>query len=276
MIHAKDVRYLVFAGGGQRAFAYVGALQALHIPHGQLLGAGGTSMGALIACFVAAGFSPQEIEEEIHRTPIKSALELNIATVWTDFGLDKGLVLRNYIESLLKRKGLGKATFTSLKKKTGVGLTVVAHDLHDDAPVYFSNETTPEVRVSDAVLASMSLPPLFTPQKYDGHYVIDGGCADNFPMSRFPPGQTLGMRVVWKEAVELNSVANYCSRVVYCALSRGDAAQWMRLDEQHRNNTISIDVGDMPIVDWSLPQCTRSELLSAGSKAARIYMSSST
>ena len=275
MISPENVRYIVFAGGGQRAFSYIGALHYLNLPSKQLAGVGGTSMGALIACLVAAKYTPQEIADEVLKTSISEALDLNLATVFTNFGLDRGVILGEYIDALLRRKSLGGSTFGSLKLTAGIELTVVAHDLHANKSVYFSPNTTPHIAVKDGVVASMALPPLFAPQRMDSLLLIDWGCVDNFPMAQFPAKQTLGMRVMWDQAHNLDTVANYCSRVVYCALSRGDLAQWESLDEEHRKNTLTINVGDMPVVEWSSrDKFQKNGLLRAGFERAQTVFSS--
>mgnify|MGYP003484396654 CR=1 FL=1 len=53
----------VFSGGGIKGFAYVGAIQALEEKGIKFERVAGTSAGAILATFIAAGFNAQELEE---------------------------------------------------------------------------------------------------------------------------------------------------------------------------------------------------------------------
>ena len=53
----------VFSGGGIKGFAYVGAIQILEERGIQFKRVAGTSAGAILAAFIAAGFNAQELEE---------------------------------------------------------------------------------------------------------------------------------------------------------------------------------------------------------------------
>ena len=53
----------VFSGGGMKGFALVGAYQVLEEKGYQFKRVAGTSAGAILACFIAAGYTGKEIEE---------------------------------------------------------------------------------------------------------------------------------------------------------------------------------------------------------------------
>ena len=53
----------VFSGGGIKGFAFVGALQVLEDRGIYFERVAGTSAGAIMACFIAAGYTADEIEE---------------------------------------------------------------------------------------------------------------------------------------------------------------------------------------------------------------------
>ena len=323
MLRVADIEYLVFSGGGQRGFAYVGALRALRAlgldvwtegwpRRRRLKGTGGTSIGALMAALVAVGYNAEELAVEVLSMPLEALVQLNVGTLVTAHGLDTGDVLERFIDGMLARKLGGKlgVTFGELAVLTGVSLMVVVHDLVEDKALYLDAGNAPTLRVATAVCMSMALPPLFAPHKLwrrtspdetsvqyaatkegfaympplhveleDGHVlevhptleqltVIDGGCADNFPVSRFPASRTLGLRVTWeKSAPELKSRVSYFARLVYCCLSRCEAAQWATLlTAAHRAHTVSIDV-DMPAVHLHMSTAAKRQLFAAGEGA---------
>ena len=53
----------VFSGGGLKDFALVGAYQVLEEKGFRFQRVAGTSAGAILACFIAAGYTGKEIEE---------------------------------------------------------------------------------------------------------------------------------------------------------------------------------------------------------------------
>ena len=56
---------VVLSGGGSRGFAHVGVLRVLEQMRIPVDAVAGTSMGAVVGGFYAAGWSPDEIEREL-------------------------------------------------------------------------------------------------------------------------------------------------------------------------------------------------------------------
>ena len=61
-----------------------------------------------------------------------------------------------------------------------VRLATVAADLHTGEPTIYGSD--PEHSVLEGVLASIAIPPWFTPIEKDGQYIIDGGALSNVPI----------------------------------------------------------------------------------------------
>jgi predicted acylesterase/phospholipase RssA len=51
--------------------------------------------------------------------------------------------------------------------------------------VYFNHQSHPNVKIIDAIQASINIPYYFTKYNIDGDYYIDGGVLDNFPLYYF-------------------------------------------------------------------------------------------
>lgn len=68
-------------------------------------------------------------------------------------------------------------------------LAVIGSDISTEppSPVEFSarNKMTQDTPIVDAVRISLSIPGLFEPFKYNGHYYVDGGVFDNYPIELF-------------------------------------------------------------------------------------------
>lgn len=122
----------------------------------------------------------------------------------TDFGLFAGEKFRTWMErQLTAATGIPNLTFRELDRlanqqpKKFKKLFIIATNLATSCAETFSNETTPDVIVSDAVRMSMSIPFLFVPhqpyQKIDGRRMeipgsalyIDGGVQENYAIGLF-------------------------------------------------------------------------------------------
>ena len=279
-IHA--LRYLVFSGGGTRGLSYVGALGALQrrglefARRGVLLGTAGTSIGSLIACLVAAGFNAQELTHTFCALDMASLFSFNLALILLRFGLDDSSRLMAFINAQLDKK-LGAApggerwTLAELRARTGVDLVVVATDLARDVPVYLRAASHPRLAVSEAVAASMAIPPVFAPISVGAALMVDGGLADNFPLQLFPAAQTLGMRVHWTSAFKLDTIDQYFSRVAYCALSASEAAQWSRLPPEAKARTVEINTGNIQTVELRLDDAEKQVVIASGNDAVEQF-----
>ena len=156
---------LALSGGGARGYAHLGALKALN-EYGIFPDIiAGTSVGSLIGVLYADGYTPDEM--------------LSIA---------KTLKLRTLVESTIPRDGIFKATGIAsilrrhLRAKTFEELKypvyVVASDIESGEIKVFNTG-----KIIPAVMASCSVPIIFTPIEINGRHYVDGGLLKNFPVS---------------------------------------------------------------------------------------------
>ena len=204
----------------------------------------GTSAGAVVAFLLACGRSPADVlrtfeeEPDIFRRLLDCHVD-NIVRATTAgqtsgcYGLSDGRLLRGFLnEWCFKETGLRNPTFRQFFDAKRVSLRFVATDVCGAEGVCFSEETTPDVRVLDGVLASSALPILFAPLRIvvDGtpRLFVDGGIAENFPVGNTPgvgfsdPQSTVGIRLseappASADAVASN-VATYAWKVVLAAI----------------------------------------------------------
>ena len=171
---------LALNGGGMRGALQVGAL--LEFP-GTLLdtfkdGVYGISVGAIIAAYIAFGFTPSdltEIFEEWSDVPLAPPSIASLAGVYTTNGLDDGSVIRERMRrNFLLKKGLD---FDVLRiRDARIPLRIIATDLTNVRVVMFGQS----MHVWDAVRSSISLPMVFTPHVVQDRMFVDGGvmCSD--------------------------------------------------------------------------------------------------
>ena len=273
----KRLEYLVFAGGGMRGLSYAGALEQLaaegHDFWGSnrtLKGVAGSSIGALFAVCLAARVSLAYMLMEVRRFNMRSILAIDPYRLFYERGLDPGDKLRQFVNQLLQRTaGNAAITLHELQLSSRLHLIIPITDLEEGKTVYLDHLNAPHMPVAEALVISMSLPLIFTPKTYAGHLCVDGGLMDNFPMHLFPAETTLGIRSCWTHECNLQSLSQYISRVVHCALASCEHHQWRKMSKEHQEHTLSVDVGNIQTVEFHLTPEQVEQLLEHGRAAVR-------
>lgn len=156
---------LALSGGSARGFAHVGVIRVLEQAGIPIDYVAGTSMGALIGAFYAAGKSATDMME------IAGGIDRGQLLRLLDPSFKGGLIAGDKVLGLFDRYLQG-ATF----EKSRVPLRIVATDLRTGDPVVYSDgELLPAVR------ASISLPLVFDPVTYRGQLLSDGGLSLPLP-----------------------------------------------------------------------------------------------
>lgn len=155
---------LVLSGGGTRGFAHLGALKALNEAGIFPDVISGVSAGAIAGAFYADGHTPDEILQFFSEIKIYKYFEIIIPK-----------------KGLLKMTGISRIVSQNLKAKTfeelAIPLFVAATDLNNGKCVYFDKGD-----LLKPVLASATVPVLFSPIKIDNTFFVDGGVINNFPV----------------------------------------------------------------------------------------------
>jgi len=157
-----------FAMGSGAAYGYtmIGMLRSMERAGIYPDVVAGTSIGALIGSFYAAGKNPDELEE-IAKSITKQKL-WTLADVTFPW---QGLVLGRQVLGFLKEI-LGDITFEELR----LPFACVATDIVTGEEVVLWDG-----KVAEAVRASLSLPFFFQPFFHKGRYLVDGGLVNPVP-----------------------------------------------------------------------------------------------
>ncbi|HEY72604.1 MAG TPA: patatin-like phospholipase family protein [Thermoflexia bacterium] len=155
---------LALSGGGARGIAHVGVLQVLEEAQIPIHVLAGTSMGGIVAAAYAAGHSPAEIEQLF-----RSLRLLDIAQR-DRTGL--GLLGQGKIAGRLREALGGDLTFDQLE----LPLALVAVDLETGEEVVIR-----EGLVVEGLLATSAVPVVFSPARWQGRLLVDGGVLNNVP-----------------------------------------------------------------------------------------------
>jgi NTE family protein len=219
---------LVFEGGGVKGIGLAGAFAALEQRGYTPKNVAGTSAGAITAALVAAGYTPQELDEILLSVPFNrfkdEAWEDRIPiaghgiSLLHDRGLYEGKFFQAWIAELLERKGITRfgqlADPDAEDPDQRYRLRVIASDLTDRRMLVLPNDAThlgidpDELEIAYAVRMSMSIPIYFEPVRHTNpktgkeHMIVDGGLLSNFPVwlfdchDRDPRWPTFGLLLV--------------------------------------------------------------------------------
>lgn len=156
---------LALGGGSARGFAHIGVLKSLDQAGIRPEVVVGTSAGALVGAFYAAGFSSWKIEEVALRTR-----EVDLADLAQ--GSKRGMLVGDSLSRFVN-DALRGARIEDLRTRYGA----VATDLRSGELVLLRSGA-----VADAVRASCSIPGVFVPRELGGRELVDGGLVSPLPV----------------------------------------------------------------------------------------------
>ena len=159
---------LALSSGAARGFAHVGMLKALEAHDIPVDMISGSSMGAFVGGFFAAGISAAELEEMVlsYRNKRKVRSTIFDFTI-PRYGISKGNRLAKFM-----RSRLGEITFDQLPTP----FAAIATDISNGQEVVLRHGA-----LWQALRASGSVPVLFEPYLLDGRHLIDGGITNPLP-----------------------------------------------------------------------------------------------
>lgn len=184
---------LILGSGASKGFAHIGVLKALEENGIKIDVMTGCSAGSVIAPLYILGYSTKEllkISKELKRSDI---IDLSI-----NFLRNKALLRSEKMYNLLE-KYFGDTNIEDLPIPFGC----IATDLISGKVVEFTSG-----RLVDAVKASASMPPVFTPLCRDGMVLVDGGLIMRTPVKL---AKKLGAEVT--VAVDVNADLTNCGEI---------------------------------------------------------------
>jgi NTE family protein len=214
---------LVLSGGGAKGLAHIGVLKVLEEAGVPVDFIGGTSMGSIVAGLYAIGYSAYEIEQivisqdwvslltdQLTRTNLSVTEKqdydkfiLSVPVEGYRLKLPSGLGAGQNVSLLLSRLLLPVAEVNDFSGFPRPFLCV-ATDIVTGEEVIIQQGYLP-----DAIRASMAIPTVFTPVKYNGRLLVDGGLVNNFPADRVKAmgadiiiGVNLGLKEYTKQDLE--------------------------------------------------------------------------
>ncbi|MBB4823469.1 NTE family protein [Sporosarcina luteola] len=284
----------VFAGGGLKGFALVGAYQVLEEKGYRFKRLAGTSAGAIIASFIAAGYSGKEIETMLHEEDLITLLDPRKAILplpfmkWINLywrmGLYQGKELEQWFFEKLSLKGI--YTFSDIEPGT---LKLVASDLTNgkmmvlpDDLVHYGIE--PETfSVAKALRMSCGIPFFFEPVRLKvptgDTIIVDGGVLSNFPLWLFDDKEgnrerpLIGMKLsLRKDEMSRKRIENALNLFEALFSTMKNAHDDQYISRKHEKDIIFIPVEHYSATQFDLDDEQKEELLRIGRLRTTVFL----
>ncbi|MGQ9801346.1 MAG: patatin-like phospholipase family protein [Candidatus Saccharicenans sp.] len=178
---------LVLMGGGARALAHIGVLEALVANDLMPPIITGTSMGAILGGLFAAGYLPPELEKLSRQLSYSRVASLRKTRIPVPDKLVDYLMLESYQKRLLRRIGLEKGDLLEKSLRQLVGEVLI-----EELPIHFGCNAVDLVSGQEinftrgplyrALRASMAFPFVIEPVRFGGRLLVDGGLLNNCPI----------------------------------------------------------------------------------------------
>lgn len=295
----------VFQGGGVKAIGLVGAVEVAQQRGFRFHQVAGTSSGSIVAAFIAAGYTAQEMKQMILQMPFASFLKKSWLMQFKVIGpalrllIKKGLYsgerLEYWVHQMLLKKGV--RTFGDLQPNQ---LRIIASDitrgrllvLPDDIAHYGIDPK--QLPISKAIRMSASIPYFFDPViirrsflkrsaatfEEQFIYIVDGGLLSNFPLWIFDKQHsgeettltpTIGFQLVGKTTNQPHRIIGPLSMFQALFSTMMEAHDERYIEEQYRFRTVKIPTVGVHTTQFDIDRETSLKLYESGRMAAEHF-----
>jgi len=150
----------------------------------------GTSSGAVVAAFLATGKTPIEGFEICKKLKPFSYIRSNIL-----FCRKLGLFNLNKLECEFDK------IYPKYFKDLNIHTDLITSDIINKEQFVCCTENSPDITVSKAIIASLSIPFLFNPIHYKNRMLVDGGLINPFAVDLYGCNDLIGVDVFPDESV---------------------------------------------------------------------------
>ena len=262
----------LFGGGAIRGLAHIGVIRALHELKIELGTLAGSSVGAIIATFLAVGCTDKELEQIFLDIDFELFKDINIGK---SIALSKGKIFLEWMREVIESKFYGKdfvkgknahVRFKDLK----TDLVIITTDLTNFTCKEFSKYTTPDFEVAEAVRISACMPGLMRPVELDNCMLVDGDLQKSWPMWRLCETLSslneniLEVRLEGSVCSNLNNPIHYANTVYSCITSIASDFVTEVYENDEKHDCLVVNTGDVVIVDFRMKEADRKALVRDG------------
>lgn len=273
--HSQIDYFCILAGGGVRGTSYVGVFKALEELNVNLKGIAGSSVGAIFAAFFAVGYKHQEMHDAIFDFNFETIRDIYVP-FGKDFGICKGDNILNWVKAILERKFYGENYRENHNKPirfkdVDTDLIIVATDVSSSSIKEFSRFTTPDMEIAQALRASISIPGFFRPVWEGDSCFVDGDITKNLPLWINSKIITSKYNRILEFRLEADSGTRRISNPIEFFNSVIDTASNVSTEfiinlygDNDQFDFVNINTGDTKIIDFSIPDSRKEELVDIG------------
>ncbi len=160
----KEAVSLSLSGGGARGLVHIGVIKAIEEFGIEVKAVSGTSAGSIVAYMLAAGLKSDEMADIAKKHKFYSAFKMSLSKI--------GLISIENLATIFN-KSIEITDFEKLKTP----LFVAVSNLRTGNVEYLNKGN-----IQKAVVASCSIPMIFSPVKIGEDLYADGGLTDNLPI----------------------------------------------------------------------------------------------
>lgn len=232
----------------------------------------GVSAGSILCFMLIIGYSPMDILAGICSPNFTEQFNsVNFMNIKTLSGLYPNSIIRKKIEEMTMLKIGFLPTFKELYNLTGKFLTVAQFCLSErdrtKRKIFHNHITTPNIKVTDSVILSSTIPIVFQKAIFQDKIYIDGGYNTKFPLTElqtFVPKDEyiIGIMLGYHKEMNPDSLFDYIHELMYIPIY--DESNYGELNQ----NTDIVDIIDSSVSSTDFNQTIKSkiEMFSRGTK----------
>lgn len=266
----------IFGGGAIRGISYIGAIKALEELNINSKTIAGSSVGAIFAVLYAIGYTSEEIKNMFLKINFDLFRDIHFG-FGKSFAISKGEVFLEWVRDMIEKKFYGenykKGENPTVKfKDLDKNLIIITTDLTNFTCKEFSKFETPDFEVATAVRISSTMPGLMTPVIYEGVELVDGDLQKSQPLWKLskhlqtPKERILEFRLEGDYAQNCKTAIDYLNTVYSCVTSIATRGIVETYGNNDKYDYITINTGEVIIVDFNIPIEKRQELMDIGYK----------
>lgn len=292
-----EIKKLAFSGGAIKGLAYVGVFKRIEemiyertmeelkpdfdvdkcdLPVFNIETICAVSVGSIFSLVYLLKYSYSEMLEEVLNKKFDNLKDIRIMNFVSKYGLDSGGNLISWIKSLMVKKNVDvNITLKEFYDLNNIDFQIMATNLNKYCYKKFNYLETPDVKVIDAIRMSISVPFLFTINKFEDDIHVDGGLIDNYPIKMFDSdlSNVLGFKLINHGEMDshdvderIDDIESYIYHILSCYMVQKE--KYTTRNEEFKDCTVYIHTEDITqSVNFSLTPVEKHKLIELGYKS---------
>lgn len=263
----KKAIHLVLSAGGARTFTYIGAIRALQQEGVEIKSVSCCSGGTAIGALLAAGMDFGEAARLLRQKPLGQYLQHK--THWLPFQHLFRYPFAKYKQPSLPQLFIQIFGKDLPLKKLKIPFATVGLDIVNDRFIVFSNETHPDMMLSEAISIGTAVPGMYPPHERDQRTIVDAAVSTLSPVWLAANNRDDCPIVVLKPVAQeefrfTRNVLGFITELFYAAASARD---WYTMQADPRVRVVDINYDNVRIDDFSLSTAQLNRLFFNGEHA---------